>query len=122
MLLENYTLEIIIAVYLLFFGLNFGISFAYLQRSKLENSLYKKLPPISGDYIHSFIVSLPGQFGIVGVMKASHFPKYGWKIMPGEGKYSKWIVEYEKRWICNYKNELPSDNGTYKSIWGNSNT
>lgn len=99
-------------VYLISFGINFGIAFAYLQRSRLDSNVSQKLPPAKNDYLHALTTSLPGIFGTLGILKVSRYPRYGWKITPGEYKYSSWVHEYNKRLLLN--------DGAYKSIWGDS--
>lgn len=108
----NIIIEALIAFYLIGFSLNFGMSFAYLQRSRLEFSDEQKLPPAKKDYLRALTTSLPGIFGTLGIIKVSNFPKYGWKIVSGEHKYSNWAYEYNKRLLLN--------DGAYKSIWGDS--
>lgn len=108
----NHIIEVLIISYLIGFGINFGIAFAYLQRSRLEYSLSKKLPPAKNDYLRSLTTSLPSIFGTLGILKVSHFPRYGWKITLGEYKYSNWLYEYNKRLLLK--------DCAYKSIWGDS--
>lgn len=110
--MTSLTIEIIIISYLVGFSLNFGISFAYLQRSRLESNKTQKLPPAKGDYLRALTTSLPSIFGILGILKVSSFPRYGWKITPGEYKHNNWLYEYNKRLLLN--------DGAYKSIWGDS--
>lgn len=101
---------ILVIVYLIGFVINFGISFAYLQRSRLESGKTQKLPPAKDDYLRALTTSLAGIFGTLGVLKISCFPRYGWKITSGEYKHNNWLCEYKRRLLLN--------NGAYKSIWG----
>jgi len=111
--MTNLTIEIIVTIsYLVGFSFNFGISFAYLQRSRLESNKTQKLPPTKGDYLRALTTSLPSIFGILGILKVSCFPRYGWKITPGESKNLNWLYKYNKKLLLN-------DSG-YKSIWGDS--
>lgn len=112
MLLDHFIIESIIIVYLISFGINFGISFAYLQRSRFESSKIQKLPPAKNDYLRALTTSLPGIFGTLGIFKVSGYTRYGWKITPGEHSNSRWKYEYNKRILLN--------DGAYKSIWGDS--
>ena len=107
--LNYFIVESIVVVYLISFGINFGISFAYLQRSRLESSDVQKLPPAKSDYLRALATSLPGIFGTLGVLKVSRYPRYGWKITSGEHIRSRWQYEYNKRLLLN--------DGAYKSIW-----
>lgn len=111
--MPNYfIIELLIIAYLISFGFNFGLSFAYLQRSRLECNKEQKLPPPKNDYLRALTTSLPGIFGTLSVLKVTHFPKYGWKITPGELICSNWLYEYNKRLLLN--------DGAYKSIWRDS--
>ena len=112
MLLNIFIIKISIIVYLVGFCFNFGIAFAYLQRSRLEYNKTKKLPPVKNDYLRALTTSLPSIFGTLGILKVSHFPRYGWKITSGESWHSDWLYEYNKRLLLN--------DGAYKSIWGDS--
>lgn len=112
MLLNSFLIEILIIAYLVGFCFNFGMAFAYLQRSRLESSEIQKLPPIKNDYLRALTTSLSGIFGTLGILKVSNFPRYGWKIIPGEYGDSNWVYEYNKRILLN--------DGAYKSIWGDS--
>lgn len=112
-------------LYLLFFILNFCISFAYLQRSGLKclvplqksimrsTVVYKhKSKSIKKDYLRSIISSLPGPFGFFGIIKGSHFPKYGIKIFPRERIGSVWFHGRKEM-------ELSNNDGKYRNIWTN---
>lgn len=103
-------IEILIIAYLIGFCFNFGMTFAYLQRSRLESSKTQKLPPVKNDYLRALTTSLSGIFGTLSILKVSNFPRYGWKIAPGEyNKNNNWAYEYNKRILLN--------DGVYKSIW-----
>lgn len=108
----SHIIETLIIAYLIGFGLNFGIAFAYLQRSRLESSIPQKLPTAKNDYLRALTTSLPSIFGTLGILKVSNFPRYGWKITPRERKHSNWLYEYNKRLLLN--------DCAYKSIWGDS--
>ena len=105
---------LLITGYLLTFVLNFGMVFAYLQRSKLEDDSCKHLPITKDDCCHALITSLPGPFGILSIFGSCNFFKYGWKITPGECN-GKWSYIYDKRMLVTPSNS----SGLYKSIWKN---
>ena len=99
-------IPIILIHYLLFIILDFGIVFAYLQRSDLSNN---ELPNTGTNYLRALTISLPGPFGTLSIIKLCKFPIYGWTLLPGESEKSKRL--YEQRI------ERMLYNGKYDSIW-----
>lgn len=110
-------------LYLLFFFLNFCISFAYLRRSGLKCLVPLQKPvmrstvvyehnseSVKKDYFRSIISSLPGPLGFFGVIKGSYFPRYGIKVFPKERVGNIWFYGCKEM-------ELSSNNGKYRNIW-----
>lgn len=81
---------ILLNIYIMFFIFNFGIIFAYLQQHDLT-----KTNDWTTNYTHALIISLPGFFGTISIIRYCHFPKYGWTLDKSK----------------------PKGKGTYKSIW-----